>query len=354
MRVRVAAPPRVVRRGRGSTKDAAHVEVCSKPRVVDASSRRFAKTARTLRGPRWRSRRAASRACSRLPCLCRRSHPWRPRTRAPLRASSSPRGSAARFARSTKTFRGTSLTRGTERRATWRSGRQLTAATSDALAAAANSSLPLAPRVLGTPLVVTMNPAMLTRNPVVVATAARPRVAARRASAAATRRADGPVSRTSVGSARRATRCAASESEADKTVSALDAILAGSQDEPAPEEVRERVSAPQRPLERPPSRASVPSADTRASPRLVFSSARGVVALPSRRSVTATHAGFARARFHPRARPRATAFLPVATFSRALTTSSPLFSRFVLLVTPPRILMNVAHTNPRPNARSTA
>jgi hypothetical protein len=63
--------------------------------------------------------------------------------------------------------------------------------------------------------------------------------------------------------------------------------------------------------------------------------------------------GFARARFHPRARPRATAFLPVATFSRALTTSSPLFSRFVLLVTPPRILMNVAHTNPRPNARST-
>ena len=63
--------------------------------------------------------------------------------------------------------------------------------------------------------------------------------------------------------------------------------------------------------------------------------------------------GLARARFHPRARPRATAFLPVATFSRALTTSSPLFSRFVLFDTPPRILMNVAHMNPRPNARST-
>ena len=37
--------------------------------------------------------------------------------------------------------------------------------------------------------------------------------------------------------------------------------------------------------------------------------------------------GFARARFHPRARPRATALLRVATFIRALTTS-PLFSRF--------------------------
>ena len=87
-----------------------------------------------------------------------------------------------------------------------------------------------------------MNPAMIARNPVVVATAARPRVAARRASAAAVRQADGLVSRASVGSARRATRCAASESEADKTVSALDAILAGSQDEPAPEEVRWRAS----------------------------------------------------------------------------------------------------------------
>lgn len=103
-------------------------------------------------------------------------------------------------------------------------------------------ALPLAPCVLGTPLVVTMNPAMLARNPVVVATAARPRVAARRASAATVRQADGLVSRASVGSARRATRCAASESEADKTVSALDAILAGSQDEPAPEEVRRRAS----------------------------------------------------------------------------------------------------------------
>ena len=118
------------------------------------------------------------------------------------------------------------------------------------------SSLPLAPRVLGTPLVVNMNPAMIARNPVVVATAARPRVAARRASAAAVRQADGLVSRASVGSARRATRCAASESEADKTVSALDAILAGSQDEPAPEEVRQRVSAPQRALARSRSRAT--------------------------------------------------------------------------------------------------
>ena len=305
MRVRVAAPPRVVRRGRGSTKDAAHVEVCSKPRVVDASSRRFAKTARTLRGPRWRSRRAASRACSRLPCLCRRSHPWRPRTRAPLRASSSPRGSAARFARSTKTFRGTSLTRGTERRATWRSGRQLTAATSDALAAAANSSLPLAPRVLGTPLVVTMNPAMLARNPVVVATAARPHVAARRASAATVRQADGLVSRASLGSARRATRCAASESEADKTVSALDAILAGSQDDPAPEEVRERVSAPNTHSGCSPFSVSLPCLireDARyASSHLVFPSARGDAASllsPSRRSFPKRTRAGSRARGH--------------------------------------------------------
>lgn len=58
--------------------------------------RRLAKTARTLRGPRWRSRRAASRACSRLPCLCRRIHPWRSRTRGPPRASSSPRGTRPR------------------------------------------------------------------------------------------------------------------------------------------------------------------------------------------------------------------------------------------------------------------
>ena len=135
------------------------------------------------------------------------------------------------------------------------------------------SSLPLAPRVLGTPLVVNMNPAMIARNPVVVATAARPRVAARRASAAAVRQADGLVSRASVGSARRATRCAASESEADKTVSALDAILAGSQDEPAPEEVRQRVSAPQRALARSRSRAT-PHPRTRVL-RLAFSSSRG-------------------------------------------------------------------------------
>lgn len=65
--------------------------------------------------------------------------------------------------------------------------------------------------------------------------------------------------------------------------------------------------------------------------------------------------GLARARFHPRARPRATAFLPVATFSRALTTSSPLFSRFVLLDTPDANTdERRAYTNPRQNARSTA
>ena len=136
------------------------------------------------------------------------------------------------------------------------------------------SSLPLAPRVLGTPLVVNMNPAMIARNPVVVATAARPRVAARRASAAAVRQADGLVSRASVGSARRATRCAASESEADKTVSALDAILAGSQDEPAPEEVRWRASPRLNARTRAFSVSRhTPSADTGVL-RLAFSSSR--------------------------------------------------------------------------------
>jgi len=100
------------------------------------------------------------------------------------------------------------------------------------------SSLPLAPRIFDTPFAVTMNPAMLARNPVVLATAARPRGAARRASAAAVTKARGLVARANYGTRRRATRCAASESDSNKTVSALDAILAGSQDEPAPEEVR--------------------------------------------------------------------------------------------------------------------
>lgn len=128
---------------------------------------------------------------------------------------------------------------------------------------------------LGTPLVVNMNPAMIARNPVVVATPARPRVAARRPSAAAVRQADGIVSRASVGSARRATRCAASESEADKTVSALDAILAGSQDEPAPEEVRQRVSEPQRALTRSRSRATPIRGHAYTTPRLFFVSRVG-------------------------------------------------------------------------------
>ena len=271
MRVRVAAPPRVVRRGRGSTKDAAHVEVCSKPRVVDASSRRFAKTARTLRGPRWRSRRAASRACSRLPCLCHRNHPWRSRTRGLPRASSSPRGTRARVS------------------AAFPLHVQRNLGTKLFLPPAGDpSSVSLLPRQTlalrhshsrrvssGTPLVVNMNPAMIARNPVVVATPARPRVAARRPSAAAVRQADGIVSRASVGSARRATRCAASESEADKTVSALDAILAGSQDEPAPEEVRQRVSEPQRALTRSRSRATPIRGHAYTTPRLFFVSRVG-------------------------------------------------------------------------------
>ena len=64
-------------------------------RVIDASSRRFSKTARTLRGPRLRSRRAASRAV-------RGFHVYAietirgVRTRGLPRASSSPRGTRAR------------------------------------------------------------------------------------------------------------------------------------------------------------------------------------------------------------------------------------------------------------------
>ena len=240
-------------------------------RVIDASSRRFSKTARTLRGPRLRSRRAASRACSRLPCLCHRNHPWRSRTRGLPRASSSPRGTRARVSADFPLH--VLLNLGTKLffAASWRPLVSVTAATSDAR----SSSLPFAPRVLGTPLVVNMNPAMIARNPVVVATPARPRVAARRPSAAAVRQADGIVSRASVGSARRATRCAASESEADKTVSALDAILAGSQDEPAPEEVRQRVSEPQRALTRSRSRATPIRGHAYTTPRLFFVSRVG-------------------------------------------------------------------------------
>ena len=240
-------------------------------RVIDASSRRFSKTARTLRGPRLRSRRAASRACSRLPCLCHRNHPWRSRTRGLPRASSSPRGTRARVS------------------AAFPLHVQRNLGTKLFLPPAGDpSSVSLLPRQTlalrhshsrrvssGTPLVVNMNPAMIARNPVVVATPARPRVAARRPSAAAVRQADGIVSRASVGSARRATRCAASESEADKTVSALDAILAGSQDEPAPEEVRQRVSEPQRALTRSRSRATPIRGHAYTTPRLFFVSRVG-------------------------------------------------------------------------------
>ena len=197
-----------------------------------------------------------------------------------------------------------SRTKSPGRGAIWRSESSVTAATSDS-PRRLGSALPLAPRVLGTPLVVPMNPVMLTRNPVVVADAARPRVAARRVFTAAMRRADGPVSRASVGSARRITRCAASESEADKTVSALDAILAGSQDDPAPEEVRERVSAPHTHSGCSPFSVSLPCLireDARyASSHLVFPSARGDAASllsPSRRSFPKRTRAGSRARGH--------------------------------------------------------
>ena len=123
-------------------KDAARAEVCSKARVIDASSRRFSKTARTLRGPRLRSRRAASRACSRLPCLCHRNHPWRSRTRGLPRASSSPRGTRARVSADFPLH--VQLNLGTKLffAASWRPLRSVTAATSDAR----SSPLPFAPR----------------------------------------------------------------------------------------------------------------------------------------------------------------------------------------------------------------
>jgi hypothetical protein len=137
-----------------------------------------------------------------------------------------------------------------------------------------------------------MNPAMLARNPVVVATAARPHVAARRASAATVRQADGLVSRASVGSARRATRCAASESEADKTVSALDAILAGSQDEPAPEEVRMRASP------RPRTQSSTRSKVSRKHPSALRAARKSLLSFrvsfrPLRRTETSNSSRFA-------------------------------------------------------------
>ena len=99
---------------------------------------------------------------------------------------------------------------------------------------------------------VSMSPAILARTPVVVATAARKGNAPRRVSRAVAMKARGEA-RVIAKQGRRATQCKASESDADKTVSALDAILAGSQDEHEPEP---EVPEPEAPRERKPGEVS--------------------------------------------------------------------------------------------------
>ena len=85
-----------------------------------------------------------------------------------------------------------------------------------------------------------MNAVTIAQSAAVVATAARPRVTVSRANRAVRV----PLGRSDVArvpsssAARRRAVCRADKSDAEKTVSALDAILAGSQDEAAPEEVR--------------------------------------------------------------------------------------------------------------------
>ena len=114
----------------------------------------------------------------------------------------------------------------------------------------------------GTPLAVTMNPAMLARTPLVVAQTARARLAPRhrvaRAAAVKTttvyesRR--GAVRFGAVQQGHRTTTCnASSESNSEKTVSALDAILAGSTDDTEPEP---EVPEPVVPRERKPGEVS--------------------------------------------------------------------------------------------------
>lgn len=87
-----------------------------------------------------------------------------------------------------------------------------------------------------------MNAVTIAQSAAVVATAARPRVTVSRANRAVRV----PLGRSDVArvpsssAARRRAVCGADKSDAEKTVSALDAILAGSQDEPEPEpEVRD-------------------------------------------------------------------------------------------------------------------
>ena len=88
-----------------------------------------------------------------------------------------------------------------------------------------------------------MNALTIAQSAAVVASAARPRVPAGRAARAVRAPLGGRSDVACVPSssaARRRAVCRADKSDAEKTVSALDAILAGSQDEAAPEEVRAR------------------------------------------------------------------------------------------------------------------
>jgi hypothetical protein len=109
-----------------------------------------------------------------------------------------------------------------------------------------------------------MNALTIAQSAAVVASAARPRVPAGRAARAVR----APLGRSDVAcvpsssAARRRAVCRADKSDAENTVSALDAILAGSQDEAAPEEVRARSISP---LTRGPG-PSPPQVDTHHTP----------------------------------------------------------------------------------------
>ena len=99
-----------------------------------------------------------------------------------------------------------------------------------------------------------MNALTIAQSAAVVASAARPRVPAGRAARAVRAPLGGRSDVACVPSssaARRRAVCRADKSDAEKTVSALDAILAGSQDEAAPEEGRASHPVTQRARARP-------------------------------------------------------------------------------------------------------
>ena len=245
-------------------------------RVIDASSRRFSKhDGRRLPRTAFSTRRAVqSRACSRDPM----SMPSKPSVAFKIAWAAPAHHHRRRAARARACFcrLSTSCRRNSDARvrsffaASWRRS-SVSLLPRQTLALRHSHSAPLSSERRRRE----HEPRDDRPKTVVVVTPRAP--ARRRRRSAAAVRGGGP--RVARGRARRATRCAASESEADKTVSALDAILAGLQDEPAPEEVRQRVSEPQRALTRSSvSRHTHPRTRAYTTPRLFFVSRVGAAA----------------------------------------------------------------------------